>query len=87
MKSSYEDSFHKITSIAELPIGIPRAFRAAGATVVIRRTEDQVLAIDGSAVLQERELSTKWDELHARSGLAVRVENGDVWVCIEGCAP
>lgn len=87
MTSSYEDSFHKITSIAELPIGIPRVFRAAGATVVIRRTEDQVLAIDGSAVPQGRELSTQWDDLHARSGLAVRVENGDVWVCIEDCRP
>lgn len=87
MTSSYEDSFHKITSIAELPIGIPRVFRAAGATVVIRRTEDQVLAIDGSAVPQGRELSTQWDDLHARSGLAVRVENGDVWVCIEACSP
>jgi len=87
MKSSYEASFHKITSIAELPIGVPRVFRAAGATVVIRRMEDQVLALEGSTVAQERELSTKWDELHARSALAVRVENGDVWVCIEGCGP
>lgn len=87
MTSSYEDSFHKITSIAELPIGIPRMFRAAGATVVIRRTEDQVLAIDGSAVSHDRELSTQWDELHARSGLPVRIENGDVWVCIEACSP
>lgn len=87
MTSSYEDSFHKITSVADLPIGIPRAFRAAGATVVIRRTEDKVLAIDGSAVPEERALSMQWDELHARAGLAVRVENGEVWVCIEGCSP
>jgi nitrite reductase/ring-hydroxylating ferredoxin subunit len=29
--------------------------------------------------------SAEWDGLHARAGLAVRVENGDVWVCIDGC--
>ena len=80
MTSSYEDSFHKITSIAELPIGIPRVFRAAGVTVVIRRTEDKVLAIDGSAMPHGRELSTQWEELHARSGLAVEWKRG-VWVC------
>lgn len=29
--------------------------------------------------------SGDWSTLVAQSGLAVKVEDGDVWVCIEGC--
>jgi hypothetical protein len=71
MTSSYEASFHKIASVTDLPMNESKAFRAAGATVVVRRTADQVLA----------------EDLQTRSPLAVRVENGEVWVCIEACEP
>ena len=71
MTSSYEDSFHKIAAVNDLPMDEPKAFRAAGATVVLRRTADQVLAEDSQT----------------RTPLAVRVENGEVWVCLEACEP
>ena len=29
--------------------------------------------------------SAEWSELHGRAGLPVRVEDGEVWVCVENC--
>jgi nitrite reductase/ring-hydroxylating ferredoxin subunit len=105
MASPWESSFYKVATVADLPVDQPRVFRAAGATVVIRRSADRVLAIDGSCLTEAGEMSadtrlkrvlecvavgsgsssTEWDELHGRAGLAVRVEDGEVWVCIDGC--
>ncbi|MEO6487825.1 MAG: hypothetical protein ABIO78_07800 [Thermoanaerobaculia bacterium] len=71
MATPYESSFHKITTVAELVPGKPATFRAAGATIVLERTGDHVSAIDGESKETEQ--------------LPVRVENGEVWVCIDAC--
>lgn len=105
MASPYESSFYNVTTVGDLPADTPRVFRAAGATVVLRRTADEVTAIDGSCLADEREMSAEmrvrrildcvasgsgsssreWADLHSRAGLAVRIEDGRVWVCLEGC--
>lgn len=70
MTTPYESNFHKITTVADLVPGTPATFRAAGATITLERTGDAVSAVDG--------------ESKARS-LPVRIENGEVWVCIDAC--
>ncbi|GAC1428472.1 MAG: hypothetical protein NVSMB68_00500 [Thermoanaerobaculia bacterium] len=56
MSQSYEQSFRKITPVAELPEGQPKIFRAAGATVVLLRRGESVEAIDGSCVSDNTEM-------------------------------
>ena len=73
MTTPYEESFHKITPMAALEPGKPATFRAAGATIVLERRGDGVSAIDA--------------EGKANAALPVRIENGDVWVCIDACRP
>jgi hypothetical protein len=88
VSSSYESSFHKIAALDDVPVGEPTTFRAAGSTVLIRRTESDVSAIDGSVIAEGRRVAPdqhEWEQLHARAGLAVRVEEGNIWVCLEGC--
>ena len=86
MSSPYESSFYNVTTLGDLPADKPRVFRAAGATVVLRRDGERVTAIDGSGLADGREMSTReWDDLHSRAGLAVRVEGDQVWVCLDGC--
>lgn len=104
MNSSYEANYRKITRVDELG-DKPRVYRAAGATLVMRRTGSDVSAIDGSCLADTSSASedvrvksimecvaagaggssSEWSELHARAGLPVRLEDGDVWVCVEGC--
>lgn len=31
--------------------------------------------------------TAEWASLHARAGLPVRVEQGEIWVCVEACRP
>jgi hypothetical protein len=81
--SPYDASFHKIVALSALADGEPQTFRAAGSTVVIRRDGNSVTAIDGSVFVE----GADWHQLHARAGLAVRTEGGDVWVCLEDCEP
>ena len=57
MSSSFDASFYKIAAVADLPAGEPQVFRAAGATVVVRRTGDEVSAIDGSCLAEDRQMS------------------------------
>ncbi|HEU4520955.1 MAG TPA: hypothetical protein VFT12_03065 [Thermoanaerobaculia bacterium] len=105
MSSPYESSFRKVASVEEVPAGTPRVFRAAGATVVIRRDGQTWTAIDGSCLTDAAETSSEdrlrkiltcvaagtgsttaeWEQLHARAGLPVRVDDGAIWVCVEGC--
>lgn len=75
--NSYDANFRKVAALAELPLDKPQVFRAAGATIVLRRTANEVTAVDGS------------DEPAGTVGvsLPVRVENGEVWVCVEACPP
>ena len=107
MSSSYEANYRKITTLDELPLGEPRVFRAAGATLLMRRSDDGVTAIDGSCLVEASDISEElrvrrildcvaagrlgsaeeWDQLHARAGLPVRLEEGDIWVCVEACQP
>ena len=74
MSSSYESNFRMVTTLAELPLEEPRLFRAAGASIVLRRTKVGVTALDGSCLPEEKSLQ-------------VRVENGEIWVCVEACRP
>lgn len=105
MSSPYDASFRKVAATEELPAGRPRVFRAAGATVVLRRDGEDYSAIDGSCISDAPDLSAddklrrimkcvadgtgsspaEWQQLHDRAGLPVRVEDGAVWVCLEGC--
>jgi hypothetical protein len=82
MTSAYDDSYHKIARVEDLHIGKPDVFRAAGATIVLHRTEEGVTAVDGSGVSSVK----SWDQLKSRSPLPTRVDDGYVWVCIEACA-
>jgi hypothetical protein len=104
MSSSYESSYRKIARVDELG-DKPRVYRAAGATLVMKRDGSDVSAIDGSCLADSSSASedvrvkrimdcvaagvgsssSEWTELHARAGLPVRLEDGDVWVCVEGC--
>ncbi|HET7705180.1 MAG TPA: hypothetical protein VFM36_03775 [Thermoanaerobaculia bacterium] len=104
MSSSYESNYRKIARADELG-DKPRVYRAAGATLVMRRNGSDVSAIDGSCLADTSSASedvrvkrimecvaagvgsssSEWSELHARAGLPVRLEDGDVWVCVEGC--
>lgn len=104
MNSSWESNYRKIARVDELG-DEPRVYRAAGATLVMRRNGSDVSAIDGSCLadtssasedVQVKRImecvaagvggsSSEWNELHARAGLPVRLEDGDVWVCVEGC--
>ena len=72
MSSAYQASFHKITRLDELPFGEAKTFRAAGATIVLRRTETGVTAFDGARRERPQELPS-------------RIEAGEVWVCIDAC--
>lgn len=105
MSSPYDASFRKVATVEEVPSGRPQVFRAAGATVVVRREGEHYSAIDGSCIAEAPEVSSEervrrimkcvadgtgsssveWEQLHARAGLPVRVEDGAVWVCVEGC--
>lgn len=104
MNTSYESNYRKIARVDELDEK-PRVYRAAGATLVMRRNGSDVSAIDGSCLADSSSApedvrvkrimdcvaagagssSSEWNELHARAGLPVRLEDGDVWVCVEGC--
>jgi hypothetical protein len=104
MNSSYESSYRRIARLDELG-DKPRVYRAAGATLVMRRNGSDVSAIDGSCLAdtasQSEDVrvkgimecvaagagssSAEWNELHERAGLPVRLEDGEVWVCVEGC--
>ena len=55
--ASYEGSYYKVANLAELPVGSPRVFRAAGATVVVRRDPNAITAIDGSCLQDGAKLS------------------------------
>lgn len=106
MAEAYEESFHKITTLDQLPPGKPAVFRAAGAILVLRRADDDsVEAIDGSclsddvSVKGEQRLrrifecvaagigspSSDWQSLVAKAGLPVKIEQNDVWVCVDAC--
>jgi hypothetical protein len=105
MATPWENSFHKIARIEDLPIGQLQVYRAAGTTVVLRRDDFGVSAIDGSEFIDDGALDPRerlrkivdgvggqnsaenWYELVSKSELLVKVDNGDVWVCIEGCRP
>ena len=76
MTTAFDDSFHKITRTEDLPPGVPTEFHAAGATIVLLRDGDRIEATDGSA-----------EAGAAARRLRVRVEGGEVWVCLEGCRP
>jgi hypothetical protein len=69
MSSAYEANFHKVVRVEELPFGQPKEFRAAGTIIVLRRSEAGVAATDTAG----------------RTQLPTRVENGEVWVCIDPC--
>jgi nitrite reductase/ring-hydroxylating ferredoxin subunit len=104
--SSYEGNYYKVGTLADLPMDRPRVFRAAGATVILRRAQGGVTAIDGSCLQDAAHFSSEerlrriiecvadgagstsreWDGLLAIAGLPVRIENDEVWVCIESCA-
>ena len=75
--SSYDANFRKVVSLSELPMNEARVFRAAGATIVLRRTANEVTATGGSDAA----------DAAAGASLPVRVENGEVWVCVEACRP
>ena len=105
--SSYDSNYRKIATLEELTPAKPKVFRAAGATLVIRRDAADVTAIDGSCLAEMSDISSEqrvrrildcvaagtgsdtaeWAELHARAGLPVRVEKGEIWVCVEACRP
>lgn len=69
MNEAYEDSYRKIAPVNDLPEGIAKTYRAAGATVILRRVGDRIEAEDcGSG-----------------TPLATRVEEGWAWVCLDGC--
>jgi hypothetical protein len=46
--------------------------------VQVKRILERIDAGAGSS-------SAEWSELHSRAGLPVRVEDGEVWVCVENC--
>ena len=46
--------------------------------VQVKRILERINAGVGSS-------SADWSELHTRAGLPVRVEDGEVWVCVENC--
>ena len=71
MSSSWEASYRKLAALDEVPPGVERKFRAAGATVILKRDGDGVTAIDANS----------------KNALAVRIENGMIWVCVEACEP
>ena len=50
MTASYDDGFRKIAQLQELKSGQPRVYRAAGSTLVLRRSDEEVEAIDGSCL-------------------------------------
>ena len=56
MTQSYDSNFYKVTTLAELVEGKPSLFRAAGATVVLRRNGDSVEAIDGSCLIESGDM-------------------------------
>ena len=105
MAEPFEANYYKITTESELPRDQPVIYRAAGATVVLRRTGNSVEAIDGSCLTDDSQMSPQvrlqriqecvaagigskssdWSELASRAGLPVKVSNGDVWVCLDGC--
>lgn len=70
---AYARNFTKICRLEELPSDKPKVFRTGGATVILSRLGDAVEAVDGSSREQR--------------ALATRVEDGSVWVCLEGCTP
>jgi hypothetical protein len=57
MSDPYAANYHKITTEAELQPGRPVIFRAAGATLVLRRGESGVEAIDGSCLSDDGSLT------------------------------
>ena len=59
MTSSYEGSYYKVATLADLPVEKPRVFRAAGTTVVLRRSDGAVTAIDGSCLQDAPNLSAE----------------------------
>ncbi|HUP46624.1 MAG TPA: hypothetical protein VM779_14045 [Thermoanaerobaculia bacterium] len=71
MSSSYEASFRKVAPLEDVAPGTERVFRAAGVTIVVRRDGERVTATDRTT----------------RTPLAVRLEDGAIWVCVEECRP
>ena len=69
MSRSYEESFRKIAPMQDLPDGVAKTYRAAGATVVLTRRGDRVDA----------------EDCGSRAPLSTRVEEGWAWVCLDGC--
>lgn len=57
MADPYESNFHKITNADALPAGKPVIYRAAGATLVLRKDGDRVEAIDGSCLSDDTPMS------------------------------
>ena len=72
MSSAFEASFHKIARLDDLPLDEAKTYRAAGTTVILRRTKQGVVALNPARPDRPAKLAT-------------RIENGDVWVCIEAC--
>ena len=61
MADPYESNFHKIASADALPAGKPVIYRAAGATLVLRKDGDHVEAIDGSCLADDTSMPhTSW---------------------------
>ena len=69
---AYERNFTKICRLQDLT-DKPKVFRTGGAEVILTRTDDGVEAVDASS--------------KERVTLSTRVEDGSVWVCLEGCTP
>lgn|GEM_PF-3198683 len=57
MSEPWESRYTRMVAVDDLPLGRPSVFRAGGATVVLRRDEHGVQAIDGSCLGDEGELS------------------------------
>lgn len=69
MSQSYDDSFRKIAPVNDLPEGIGKTYRAAGATVVLTRRGNTIQAEDCAS----------------HEPLSARIEEGWAWVCLDGC--
>ena len=50
----FEEGYTKIASLGELPEGTPRVFRSGGGMLVLRRTGEQIEALDGSCFRDDR---------------------------------
>ena len=100
MAESYEENYWRIGSLAELPEGLPKLFRAAGSSIVIVRVGERIEAIDTASgapldaqtrgvmdriIAGKNVTRVEWNALVAVNGLPARVEDGSVWVCIDAC--